>query len=147
MLVAGDRWQVWQDSGPCAMPLPAQTAAHAANTRAATAVVPVTPFPYGKFTPQALPGAATDPEALTVAFTDGFMQVYKHGALTHTDGMLVVGERWQVWQDSGPCATPQTIVGTYKWSYVDGVLSFTLVEDACPGRAEKVVATRMVPTP
>jgi len=123
-----------------AVPLLAQTPARTASTTAAPA------FPYGKFVLQPAPGAAPDPDALTVAFTDGFMQVYKHGKLTHTDGMLVAGDRWQVWQDSGDCATPQSIVGTYRWSFVDGVLSFALIEDACVGRPEKVLATRLIRT-
>ncbi len=101
-------------------------------------------FPYGKFTIQPAPGAEPDPAPLTVEFIDGFMQVYKQGELTRTDGMIVAGDHWQVWQDSGPCATPQPVVGTYRWSFVGGVLAFALVEDPCPGRSDKVLATRLV---
>ena len=58
--------------------------------------------------------------------------------------MIVAGDRWQVWQDSGPCATPQPVVGTYRWFFVGGVLAFALVEDPCPGRSDKVLASRLV---
>lgn len=124
-----------------AVPLMAQAPPRTASAPAAPA------FPYGKFVLQPAPGGTPDPDALTVAFTDGFMQVYKHGQLTRTDGMLVAGDRWQIWQDTGPCSTPQSIVGTYRWSFVDGVLSFALIEDPCEGRSDKVIAVRFIPTP
>ena len=126
-----------------AWPLLAQTSARPVVVRPPAAAT----FPYGKFTLQPAPGAAADPVALTVEFIDGAMKVYKQGELTRSDGMIVAGDRWQVWQDSGPCATPQSIGGTYRWSFVDGVLAFSLVEDACPGRSEKVLATRLVRIP
>jgi hypothetical protein len=129
--------------------LAALTLFGAASLEAQATVRPaaVPAFPYGKYTIQPAPGGTPDPDALTVVFIDGAMQIYKHGEMTRADGMVVAGERWQVWQDEGPCATPQVIVGTYRWSVVGGVLSFTLVEDACAGRAEKVAAVKLIRTP
>lgn len=116
--------------------------------QAAATVATVPAFPYGTYT-STQPADSNHPAArsLTVELTQGAMKVSEDGELISTYLISVSGRNLQLWRAAGRCADPRPILGNYTWSLSGAVLKFDLVDDPCPGRSEKVTATRLVQAP
>ena len=114
-----------------AVPLMGQTVA-SANAPA---------FPYGNYT-MVVPPDDNHATARTLQFTlrEGAMQVFEDGQLIQSYMTTVAGRDWKLTRLGGPCSE----VGDYTWSLQGDVLTFTVVTDGCPGRAEKMARTRLV---
>jgi hypothetical protein len=121
-----------------AIPLLAQ---RSAGTVAVRSSAPAT-FPYGRYSsppPADQPGAGN----MEVEFAPGRVVVRGAGRPEKNYGMSATGDTWTVWQTTGGCADPEMILGVYQWTFVGGVLSFSPLDDKCPGRAEKMGSVKL----
>src|SRR6185369_14107797 len=99
------------------------------------------PFPYGSYT-STLPADGNHPSARTlqVELREGAMQVSEDRAVIQSYVTNVSGRHLKLWRMGGGCDAQ----GDYTWALQGGTLTFALVTDACPGRGEKIVRTRLV---
>jgi hypothetical protein len=114
-----------------ALPLLAQTAAPAATP----------PFPYGRYTLQAIDPAHAPPAGLVLEFTASALKVSSGGQEVESHGMAVDGATWEVFDLDGRCTEP----GDYHWHLDGRVLWMELVSDPCEDRARSITSMRFLP--
>lgn len=120
-----------------AIPLMAQT------STSATAVVSVSSgFPYGRYMIRADSAAhqGQGGDGLILEFTENSLKVFNGADLIETHGTMLAGDTWAIFAISGDCLD----TGSYHWKLVNGVLTFTLVEDNCAERAQAISTVRLV---
>lgn len=170
--VTGDTWQIFELQGDCLEPgnyhwhvvadvltfeLINDPCAQRAQSVSTVRLVrtPLTPaastptagFPYGSYPIPTPADAPAGSPPMHIELTDSAVLVYQGGQLTKSYGMRVAGDVWVIWDRVGGCVEPQLILGTYKWTYAAGALSFELLEDGCPGRSQKIAKLHLVRTP
>lgn len=103
-------------------------------------------FPYGTYD-SPLPADENHAAARTlkVELTPGWMKVYDEaGQLSQTYVTTVDGRGLHLSRLSGACSDPQPVVGDYSWALHGDTLTFAMLNDACPGRGEKIARIRLI---